>query len=308
MKYCPKCNEKFETGKFCKFCGGALVEEASTTQELRCTSCGAVLKAGTKFCPKCGTRILVATNNSVIMPADFVKIPAGTFRMGSRRENGYGQFVHVHTVALTKPFEICNHVVTQEEWKAVMGSLPKDLGSGKKPVICVSWTDAVNYCNTLSVKEGRTAAYTVNGKDVAWNKAANGYRLPTEAEWQYAAQGGNDGNKNTDELWTGLSGGAWCIENSGAEIHDIKTKEPNALGLYDMSGNVWEWCWDRYGAYSKEDVVDPSGAPSGLSRVMRGGCYNLSASCCSVSHRDYRNPDSAYSYIGFRVVRSSSEN
>ena len=369
MKVCPKCNEKFDSGKFCKYCGGALVEEAGATQELRCVncgktleagtmfcpacgtkvtvqeephcaSCGAVLKEGAKFCPKCGTKVSVqeelhdvgcetasseepksslegddpiscATDNSGNMAANFVKVSTGTFPMGCRKK------AHpVHNVTLTQSFEMCDHVVTQGEWKAVMGGLPYLVSGDKedfKPVHDVSWYDAVNYCNSLSELVGLAKAYTVNGTDVMWNKDADGYRLPTEAEWEYAARGGKYGVKATHEnVWSGtasensLGEYAWYNENSDYEIHDVKTKKPNALGLYDMSGNVWEWCWDWYAPYSSGAMTNPLGAPSGSRHVLRGGSCYTTADNCSVSCRDDRCPEIASEDRGFRVVRSCS--
>ena len=172
------------------------------------------------------------------------------------------------------------------------------------------------FCNKLSMMDGRTPAYSVNGKTdpdtwgyiretVTMNADASGYRLPTEAEWEYAACGGN---KRKGYKYSGsdnLNAVAWYYDNSGGESHNVATKSPNELGLYDMSGNVWEWCWDWYDSYyySRGPASNPSGASSGLSRVCRGGNYGRSDNICRVTARNYDFPPVVRaSGLGFRVV------
>ena len=136
----------------------------------------------------------------------------------------------------------------------------------------------------------------------------NGYRLPTEAEWEYAARGGI---ADTDKaVWAGtttdteLGKYAWYNDNSNYRTHEVKKRQANGYGLYDMSGNVWEWCWDRFGGYASEDATDPSGIASGINRVERGGSWNYKASSCRASSRYVVLPDIHYG-LGFRLVRTT---
>jgi len=208
-----------------------------------------------------------------------------------------------HQVTVSS-FYMGKYEVTQKEYQEVMGANPSNFKGDNLPVEMVSWYDAVEYCNKRSQKEGLTPAYTINGSNVTWNKSANGYRLPTEAEWEYAARGGN----GTPGNYT-YSGGntvgdvAWYEDNSGNSTHAVGTKKPNGLGLYDMTGNVWEWCWDWYGAYSGTAQTDPVGAVSGTYRVLRGGCWIISAANTRSANRDGSNPSNWGYNFGFRLVR-----
>ena len=230
---------------------------------------------------------------------------------------------------------MCDHEVTQAEYQSVIGANPSNFSGINRPVETVSWYDALVYCNKRSLAEGRTPCYKINGKtnpsewgtvptgsDSTWNSAtcdfaANGYRLPTEAEWEYLARGGNLTN-NGQTTYSGsndIESVAWYRENAydvGTSspdygTHTVKTKAKNALNLYDMSGNVWEWCWDRW-----TDTITTStpstGAASGSVRVLRGGCWFNSASLCTVSSRfNGYGPYLRSRDFGFRVVSSRSE-
>jgi formylglycine-generating enzyme len=190
----------------------------------------------------------------------------------------------------------------------IMGKNPSDPDRGigdNHPVNQVSWYDAMAFCNELSKREGRTPAYSINGSNVTWNQQANGYRLPTEAEWEFAAGGGNHsngykyaGSNNIDEV-------AWYDGNSGGKTQPVATKKSNELGIYDMSGNVREWCWDWYGDYSSNSQTNPTGPASGSSRVKRGGSWLYNASTCLLTSRDYYSPSYSYNGLGFRVCLSS---
>ncbi len=139
------------------------------------------------------------------------------------------------------------------------------------------------------------------------NWDANGYRLPTEAEWEYAARGGNQSQGYTYSGGNNLDDVAWYGYNSGSVTHEVGTKQPNELGIYDMSGNVWEWCNDWYDGnyYSNSPIYNPKGPSSGSRRVRRGGGWSREPNCCRVADRDYDFPTSSYGDLGFRIARSA---
>ncbi|MDR2661558.1 MAG: SUMF1/EgtB/PvdO family nonheme iron enzyme [Treponema sp.] len=234
-------------------------------------------------------------------PANMVLVEGGTFQMGSA--NGESNEMPVHSVTV-KSFYMGKYEVTQQEWVEIMGSNPSRFKGDTLPVEQVSWLEAVEYCNKRSIKEGLTPAYRGSGNTITCDFNASGYRLPTEAEWEYAAKGGNK-----DYMIYEYSGGnspgsvAWYADNSGGQTHPAGTKQPNSLGLYDMSGNVWEWCWDWYGSYSSGSQTDPRGASSGADRVGRGGSWLSGAADVRSAYRSYGPPSYRYHYLGFRLVR-----
>ena len=241
-------------------------------------------------------------SNSIGMK--FVSIAAGDFMMGSpSSEKGRGSDERQHRVRLTKSFLMATTEVTQGQWRAVMGSNPSYFSScgADCPVEKVSWFDAVKFANALSKKEGLRAAYRISGKSVSWDKSANGYRLPTEAEWEYAARGGQ---RHVYSGSNALSTVGWTDENSGSKTHKVAGKRANAWGLYDMSGNVWEWCWDRYGE-SSGSSTDPVGPQSGVNRVWRGGSWGTSPAYARLANRSESTPDERYGYLGLRLVRTN---
>ena len=238
-----------------------------------------------------------------VVPEGFVLVKAGTFRMGST--DGDDDEKPVHSVTIGKSFYMSKYEVTQRQWREVMGSNPSRFKGDSLPVEQVSWYDAVEYCNRLSRKEGLTPAYRIDGKNAAWNLSANGYRLPTEAEWEYAAGGGNKsrGYKYSGSNSAGDVG--WYRDNSSSKTHPVGGKQPNELGLYDMSGNVYEWCWDWKGSYSSSSQTDPQGPSSGSRRVRRGGSWYYFALGLRAAHRRHRPPSYSYDYLGFRPLRTA---
>ncbi len=268
------------------------------------------------------------------IPAGFVYIPAGTFQMGSAAE--YPAEKPVHDVTISKGYFMGRHEVTQQLYLAEMGQWggtepSSTYGEGDDyPAYYVSWYDAVVYCNRRSIAEDLTPCYAIGGKtnpdewgtvpeswtNDTWKDAItcdftkSGYRLPTEAEWEYAARAGDD--TTNARTWSGtktendLGKYAWYSDNSENKTHQVGKKDPNAWGLHDMSGNVWEWCWDWYGGYRDESVSDPHDGSSGNSRVGRGGGYPNDANGCSVSNRSGFIPGLRSSSLGFRLVRSAN--
>jgi formylglycine-generating enzyme required for sulfatase activity len=234
------------------------------------------------------------------MPDNFVRINGGTFMMGSpanEPERSDNETQHQVTVS---PFYIGKYEVTQKEYQEVMGTNPSHFKGDNLPVENVSWYDAVEYCNKRSQKEGLTPAYTIYGTIVTWNRNANGYRLPTEAEWEYACRAGTNTAYNTGAIISDNTG--WYRDNS-TSTYPVGQKSANAWGLYDMHGNVSEWCWDKFGSYSSGSQTDPIGAVSGGSRVNRGGSWYFSAANVRSANRYYFYPSDRNLILGFRLVR-----
>jgi formylglycine-generating enzyme required for sulfatase activity len=248
-------------------------------------------------------------------PAGMALVPAGTFMMGSN--DGFNDEKPVHRVTISKPFYMSVYEITQKEWRDVMGTTiaqqwaaagnsgSPTRGTGDSyPMYCVSWQEAIEYCNRRSVKEGLTPAYSGSGNAIQCNFNASGYRLPTEAEWEWAARGG--GKDPLEYTYSGSNSAdsvAWYYDNSGGSTHSVGTKKANSLGIYDMSGNVWEWCWDWYGSYGNSAVTDPLGAASGSDRVGRGGSWSDNMQYVRSADRGDGTPTGRSSGLGFRVVR-----
>ena len=219
----------------------------------------------------------------------WVEIPPGTFQMG---EPGSAK-----TVTITRPFKLLSVPMPQALYRHLVGENPSGFKDDTRPVEKVSWYDAVKCCNALSSALGLPAAYRIQGDKVCWEGLNHpGVRLPTEAEWEYACRAGTTGDYagNLDDM-------GWYDQNSGGQTHSVGLKKPNAWGLYDMHGNVWEWCWDWYG----EDLPggnDPVGPASGSDRVLRGGSWGYYAFRCRSACRSGSTPDYRYGYIGLRSV------
>lgn len=232
-----------------------------------------------------------------------VVVPAGTFTQGSGESEGEAQANErpAHLVTL-RSFAIAVTEVTQGQYLRVMGERPSSQdGDDNLPVETVTWFDAVRFANRLSQLESLTPCYRVEGEQVTWVSEACGYRLPTEAEWEYAARSSQAtkyaGSDSPEEV-------AWYGSNASAP-QPVGTKKPNAWGLYDMSGNVWEWAWDLYEyKYSAQSAQDPRGPKEGYLRVYRGGSIGYDARVSRVASRDGVLPVAPSWMLGFRLVRS----
>ena len=213
---------------------------------------------------------------------NMVYVSGGTFIMGGDESSDQ---TPTHSVTLSS-YYICKYEVTQALWRAVMGSNPSKFKGDNLPVEQVSWNDCQTFINRLNSYTGRN------------------FRLPTEAEWEFAARGGNYSRRYKYSGSNYIGDVAWYADNSGNRTHPVGTKQANELGLYDMSGNVWEWCSDWYGSYSSYSQSNPTGATSGFGRVERGGNWcGLARYCCS-SHRSYYAPDNSFDDLGLRLVLS----
>jgi formylglycine-generating enzyme required for sulfatase activity len=260
-------------------------------------------------------------------------VPAGSFQRDGTEAN---------VSVISKGYWMAETETTQELFQAVMGTNPSTFDGSpdgtevqkKRPVERVSWYDAIAFCNKLSLLDGKEPVYRVNGisdwanlaydaipaaADTNWNAVTpdltkNGYRLPTEMEWMWAAMGAEQTvqpNRNgysktyagSEESGTANIGEyAWYTTNSNSKTHEVGKKTGNELGLQDMSGNVWEWCWDRYGSYPSGEQTDFTGAASGSYRVLRGGSWYDGASYCTVAARNNYSPTYRDNVLGFRFA------
>jgi formylglycine-generating enzyme required for sulfatase activity/lipopolysaccharide export LptBFGC system permease protein LptF len=262
-----------------------------------------------------------------IPPEGFVFVRGGSFNMGDIWNDGEGNEKPVHTVTLS-PYFIAKHEVTQEKITNILGEQEwSDIyGVGNTyPAYNVSWYEAIVYCNKLSIADGLSPVYSINGSfntedwgsipssyDSLWDAmecewSGNGYRLPTEAEWEYAAGGGFD----VKNKWSGTTNEsdlpifAWYLSNSNDKTNEVGTLQSNNLGINDMSGNVWELCWDLYDIYLPGDQENPTGPGNDIfiSRVGRGGGYNSQPYSCRISRRSNFSPYGESPNLGFRIVR-----
>lgn len=248
---------------------------------MKCPNCYNEIPADSKFCPDCGRKVeKTQTNDNQVfnikgVSFKMIRVEHGRFKMG---ELVYGS--PIHTVILTNDYYIGETLVTQALWEVVMGSNPSHFRGDDLPVESVSWNDCQEFIQKLNAKTGKK------------------FRLPTEAEWEFAARGGNkskgyeySGSENIDEV-------AWYGENSENKTHPVKTKNPNELGIYDMCGNVHEWCQDVYGKYSSREQTNPTGSnrEDCPYRVSRGGCW-------STHSWGYRIANHAPNLVGNRSPR-----
>lgn len=307
-KKCPSCNaENPAAAKFCNNCG-----KKFGSGLFKCVKCGCEYEKTVNFCNECGEKVADESDMPKELPHNMVYVDGGSLWLGDDDKGDNPR----HKVTLDS-FYISKYQVTQQLWNSVMSYDNSEHIGKNRPVDNVSWYDAVVFCNELSKKDGLTPCYKIDKShkdpnneyeydDLKWtvkcNFMANGYRLPTEAEWEYAARGGQEskgykysGSNEADDV-------AWYDDNSDDETHNVGEKNCNELGLYDMSGNVWEWCWDWY-----DDEINggrnPTGPSSGSLRVQRGGsfyCIDL----CAVDFRNHDCPDrrGRYGSSGFRLV------
>ena len=233
---------------------------------------------------------------------ELTPITASAFVMGALLEDqhSYHSEHPSHTVTLTQDFVMGKFPVTQGLWQRVMGNNPSRFKGVDRPVESVSWFDAVAFCNKLSQLEGFESVYTVDGTRVVCNWNANGYRIPTEQEWEYCARANESFQYSGGDI---LSEVGWYADNSGDETQSVGLKKPNGFGLYDMSGNVYEWVWDWYGAYRGDSQTDLSGPFGGSTRTRRGGGWCSIDRDTRVSFRDGVSPVGCGDFLGFRIMR-----
>ena len=241
---------------------------------------------GTDFVFKisAGGGVLKFTVNGVTF--EMIEVKGGTFTIGATQEQGSdaeSDEKPTHSVTLST-YYIGKYEVTQKLWAAVMGSNPSFFKGDNLPVEQVSWNDCQTFIKKLN---------TLTGKN---------FSLPTEAQWEYAARGGIKSKNYKYSGSNSIDYVAWYGSNSGSKTHDAGTKSPNELGIYDMSGNVWEWCYDWYGNYTASSQTNPSGPSSGSDRVLRGGSWSNCTGYCRVSFRYYYYPVISYYYNGLRLA------
>ena len=232
-----------------------------------------------------------------------VLIEPGEFLMGSpdgERRRHVDELQH--PVVMTRPYEMGATEVTLRLYEQVMGQRPEDLEAYERTLSGVSWYRAIVFCNELSKLEGLDPVYKITEDTVTWDDDANGYRLPTEAEWEYAARAGGQtryaGSDKIDKV-------AWHGGNTSRRHRGVAKLDPNAWGLYDMCGNMWEWCWDGYHPYPTDTETDPVRSPDGRYRIARGGSYVSSEySGVRVADRGRYDAGVCYGDLGFRLART----
>ena len=254
-----------------------------------------------------GAPLVITTSSGVAM----VRLGGGWFVMGSGARNQSDELPHRVFVS---PFDIDVCEVTQARFEKVMGKNPSRWKGEANPVEQIRWADAARYCNARSRLEGLRPAY--DEKTWACDFSADGYRLPTEAEWEYACRAGGETDFPCGPSASGLAEYAWFKDNAGGGPHPAGARKPNGWGLCDMAGNVWEWCNDFYDEeyYKSSPERDPVGPPTGKSRVLRGGCWNSRADLCRAAYRNDEDPGytdtcfgrDIHGFVGFRCVRRAT--
>jgi formylglycine-generating enzyme required for sulfatase activity len=251
---------------------------------------------------------IAASNPATNSPTDMARITGGRFVMGDKTEID----APPHEVVVSS-FYIDKYLVTQEQYQKLMGANPSRWKGSNNPVEQIRWSDAVKFCNQRSRLENLQPCYDL--KTWKCDFAANGYRLPTEAEWEYAARAGTSTPYFFGDNPSELGKYAWFDGNAGGRPRPVGQKSPNAWGLYDICGDVWEWCNDFYKVdyYQESPRQDPKGPDTSKTKVLRGGAWRFNAESCRCGYRYNENPGYAdvcfgYDIYGFRCVRSISEN
>lgn len=258
------------------------------------------------------------------MPEGFLLITGETFDMGSPDSEAWRSADEAKHSVIVSDFYMSAYEVSQQEYQAVMGDNPSNFSGENLPVENISWLDAVAYCNARSEQEGLTPVYVIDGSSVSWDRSANGYRLPTEAEWEYACRAGTTTPFNKETSISADESNYWgdypyMIEDNYFNQGNLETKpgvyrqttvevnsfSPNAWGLYNMHGNVGEWVWDYYGEYSMEAQTDPTGPETGTRRVYRGGGWNDFAKNLRSAYRAALPQENSNYNIGLRLVRNA---
>ncbi|HRE59444.1 MAG TPA: SUMF1/EgtB/PvdO family nonheme iron enzyme [Candidatus Kapabacteria bacterium] len=248
---------------------------------------------------------------------EMVLIRAGTFQMGNTgAHSGFSEEKPVRSVTISRNFLMSAYEITQKQYEEVMGTNPSSFKGENLPVESVSWFDAVAFCNNLSEMEGLDKCYSGSGDNIVCDWNATGYRLPTEGEWEYAAKAGTitdfysgdfTNDSCTPPIDANLKSIGWYCGNANNKTQEVGQKAPNDFGLFDMSGNVSEWCWDWYAAYTNTTVTDPKGPAMGSSRVFRGGSWSSNAVSCRSAYRNGNNSFNGNNNIGFRIVRPQKQ-
>jgi len=343
---CPNCGgPSFDAGMRCEHCGvacgpgpqgwvshpGAVGPACprcgtpASPQDRGCGRCGASLRVsclvcrgehplGTRFCTQHPERSLEEAEralDAVLAGLEFAQVPAGRFVMGSPAgilfsagEAGRDYDEVQHEVVLTGGFMLGLTAVTVAQYQALMGPGDPATARSDRPVVEVTWMDAMRFCNALSRRKGLDEVYVLTSEDnVTWKRslARPGFRLPSEAEWEYACRAGT-----REARYGPVDQVAWHVGNSGGQVHPVGQKRPNPWGLYDMLGNVWEWCFSLYGPYPRGPVTDPVGDTRGASVVIRGGAYDSIERYTRAAARNYRPPGRPNLGLGFRVAWSPS--
>ncbi|MDR3363269.1 MAG: SUMF1/EgtB/PvdO family nonheme iron enzyme [Desulfovibrio sp.] len=270
-------------------------------------------------------RVRISSDEKSVVDVEyFIRIKGGIFRMGSPEEERWREKDEMQHQVTVGDFYIGKNEVTQREYKEIMSDNPCNFKNDDLPVENVTWHEAVQYCNARSIREGLTPAYEITGDTVRWNRKANGYRLPTEAEWEYACRAGTTTPFNTENHISTKQANYYGTYPYMIETHyfsqgklatppgeyrqrtvQVGSFAPNTWGLFDMHGNVGEWCWDWYADYVNMEQTDPAGASAGMYRVTRGGGWNDFGKHLRSAYRAALPPSNRMPNVGFRLARNA---